>query len=159
MNERGFTVIELVATMVIIAALSVFVLPRLDLAAFERADFRQQVLSALRYAQKAATASGCEVAVDLDSGGNRYGVLVRSGATGGQSCGSAGFTEYLRHPARNGDYTGQAESATDLQTNGRIVFDGFGAYDADDSSVPSPPLVTVSGATIRIDPVTGYVHE
>ncbi|MDZ7829085.1 MAG: type II secretion system protein [Halofilum sp. (in: g-proteobacteria)] len=72
MWSRGFTIIELITVLVMVGALAVFVVPRLDPEGFDRYGFRQEVLSAARYAQKTAMASGCDVQLAVSTG-SRYG--------------------------------------------------------------------------------------
>lgn len=62
----GFTLIELVMVMVILSILSVTVAPKFfDNSIFQARGFADQVLAALRYAQKTAIAQHRLVCVDL----------------------------------------------------------------------------------------------
>lgn len=64
----GFTVIELIATLIIIGILAVFAMPRLSLfAGIDEIGYRDQVVAALQFARKAAVA------------GRRYVEVSRSG--------------------------------------------------------------------------------
>lgn len=149
----GFSVIELIAVIAIVGALAVIVIPRLNPAGFERYAFRHDLLSALRYAQKTAMASGCDVAVVLDAGADSYSVLLRSGGTA-TDCGGGGFGEALQHPAAGGAYAGSAAAGADLQTSGTVAFDGFGAHLSGPTSID-----LAGGPAIQIDAVTGYVRD
>lgn len=150
---RGMSLIELVAVIAILGALAVFALPRLDTAGFDRYAFRQEVLAALRYAQKTALASGCDVAVELTGGSDRYALFYRDGGDATR-CGGGGFTEPVGDPARGGAFTGTGAGGVDLQTSGTIVFDGFGAHTG------GPTTVAFAAApAIEVDGVTGYVHD
>lgn len=157
-RKHGFTIIELVAVLVIVGALSVVVVPRLNPAGFERYVFRHELLSALRYAQKLAMGSGCEVAIAFDASADSYRVLMRTGGTA-TTCGPAGnlFDDPVQHPAGDGDYTGAAGAGADLQAvspAGPLVFDGFG------NRKSGPTSITLAGGpAIQIDAVTGYVHD
>lgn len=146
--------IELVTVMVIIGALAVFVVPRLNPSGFERYAFRNELLAAVRYAQKTAMASGCDVAVRLDASADRYEVLVRANATEIDECGDGGFTEALRHPAAGGVYAGTAPAGVNITPNqpGYLVFDGFGAHAGGPTTIGF-----AGGGSIRIDDVTGYI--
>lgn len=153
MRARGVSLIELVAVIAILGALAVFALPRLETAGFDRYAFRQELLAALRYAQKTALASGCDIAVELTAGDDRYALFHRDGGDATR-CGGGGFTDPVGDPARGGAFAGAGGAGVDLQTSGVIVFDGFGAH------AGGPIAVTFSAApAIEIDAVTGYIHD
>jgi MSHA pilin protein MshC len=64
MKNSGFTLIELVVTMVIIGILAVVALPRIfDTTAFDNRRFSDEVMAAVRYGQKTAVASRRNVCV------------------------------------------------------------------------------------------------
>ncbi|MFW6174398.1 MAG: biotin transporter BioY, partial [Chloroflexota bacterium] len=65
----------------IVGALAVFVLPRLNPEGFDRYGFRQELLSAARYAQKTAMASGCEVQLAVSAGADSVTLNYRTGGT------------------------------------------------------------------------------
>ena len=96
-RSAGFTLIELVTVLLIVGALAVFVAPRIDIGGFERYAFRQEVLAGLRYAQKTAMASSCDVAVRLDAGADAFSLFYRAGGTA-TSCGGGGFTDPVADP-------------------------------------------------------------
>lgn len=59
-RERGFTLIELVMTLIVIGILAVVVFPRMgDPNTFEARGYYDSVVSAARHAQKLAVANGC----------------------------------------------------------------------------------------------------
>ena len=51
-DERGFTLIELVVIVMILGILAVVAIPRMGNADYKTQEFRDKVVSALRYAQK-----------------------------------------------------------------------------------------------------------
>lgn len=63
-NERGFTLIELIVVMIIVAILAVAVIPRFaNRSDFDARGFYDGTLSVLRYAQKSAVAQRRNVCV------------------------------------------------------------------------------------------------
>ena len=69
-NYQGFTLIELVAVIILLSILGVVALSRLgDTGQFESKAFYDDVVNALRYAQKKAVSTGCDVQVTLSATG------------------------------------------------------------------------------------------
>lgn len=155
MRLRGFSIIELVAVIAIVGALAVFAVPRLNIGGFERYAFREQLLSGLRYAQKTAMASGCDVAVELDAGGESFALFYRNGGST-SDCGAPGnaFGDPVQDPAGGGAFARAGGSGADLQTGGQVVFDGFGDHAAGPTRID-----LAGGGPILVEDVTGYVHE
>ena len=69
-GQSGFSLVELVLTLVIIGILAAVVGPRFfDRRVFDERLFFEETVSAVRYAQKLALASGCLTQVSLGAGG------------------------------------------------------------------------------------------
>ena len=67
---RGYTLVELVTTIVIVGILGAAGIPKLfDYQAISERGYVDEVASAIRYAQKIAIASRCEVSVTIVAGG------------------------------------------------------------------------------------------
>lgn len=150
MWSRGFTVIELVTVLVIVGALAIFVVPRLDPEGFGRYGFRQQVLSAARYAQKTAMASGCEV--EFSASASSVELNYRTGGDDA-NCGGGGFDAPVQNPASGGTFVLSAPSGVSITSGGAVVFDGFGDPDS------GLTITFDTGPSITIEAVTGYAHE
>jgi MSHA pilin protein MshC len=68
-NNRGFTIVELVVVIVILGIISAVAAPRFfDLQGYKEIAFKDELVSALRFAQKRAVASGEVVEVVVDPG-------------------------------------------------------------------------------------------
>lgn len=145
-NNRGFTLIELIMTMVIVGILAVFVAPRLfDANTFKSRGFADQVQASLRYAQKAAIAQNRIVCAAFTNNS----VILSIGAT--VACGTP-----LQSPTGDASYVINAPSG--------IVFSAVpAAFSFDTLGKPSfaaTQTLTVSGyaTPITVEAGTGYVH-
>lgn len=153
--RRGFSLIELVAVLVIVGALAVFVAPRLNTTGFSQYTFHEELLAATRHAQKTATATRCSVRFEVDADADTYtGTFDDAGppasGAGPQQC-TAGNA--LSAPGRGGNLAGAAPSGAGITTGATITFNGFG--------VPgSAATVTLSGGRqVVVEGNTGYVHD
>ncbi len=146
-TQTGFTLIELILVIVISGILAAAAVPRFfGRGEYDTMGFRDDVVAALRHAQKLAVASGCEVQVALSSGG--YAVTQRA-----SGCASGAFTQAVRHPA-NGQsgYAGTPPNGVSVaSTQGTIVYSALGQASAD-------ATVTVGTRTIVVVAETGLVY-
>ena len=53
-DARGFTLVELVTIMILVGILAVVAIPRMDTGAYHAAQFHDQIVAALRFAQTSA---------------------------------------------------------------------------------------------------------
>ena len=140
-RNKGFTFIELVVVLVVLSILSAFALPRF----FNLSDYREraaydEVASALRYAQKLAVGSGCDVQVDFTVI-NAYALQQHR-----DDCTNGPFTTIAGHPVNSGVISG-VNLNSDQQT---IIFDPMGR------STPAA-AITVGGRIIQVVAETGTV--
>ena len=148
-RQRGFTLVELIITVIIVGILAVVALPRfIDKLAFETRGFVDQTLSTLQYARKVAVASGRNVCVVASAAGNSLAVTMASNRGSSQACLPANV---LANPSAEwASYAGVAYG-TALATTFR----------GDGSAVATiAPHFTVTGDstyTIVVES-TGYVH-
>ena len=141
-------------TLVVISALAVFVAPRFSSSGFQAAAFHQELLTAARYAQKHAIASGCEVQVAV--GANNYALFYPNNTDGNTATCDAPVAfgaNAVNHPVQTGNYAGA--------TPGGITIAGFGNFFFDSSGSPSASgtiLINPGARPVIIEAVTGFAH-
>lgn len=143
---------ELLVIVVLLSILSVAIFSRFNAAPFHTASFDQEVRAAIRFAQKFAIVSGCEVQVNISGAG--YALRIRDDAPGlVPPCVGAGgaFGTDLRNPATGSAYAGAPPSGV---TVGNLVF----TYDR--QGRPSlGGTVAVGSGTLTVEDITGFVHS
>lgn len=139
-TDTGFTLVELVAVIVLIGVLAALVLPRPSgTGGFRERAAVDQVLSGIRHAQQQAMSRGA--AVRFEFGGGRYAVEYRDPATGTFTPVSARSPWAL-------------PEGTTFSGTGQLTFDGKGALE----KTPCPRTVNVGGGTITVECETGFAH-
>lgn len=152
-GHRGFTLTELIVTIVVAGILAAVVLPRFDgRHGFEERGFRDETVSALRYAQKAAIALRRPVCAAFAANqmslsvGNAYDPAPLACAGSTALRGPDGSAYVVSAPA--------GASFTAFPAGG-IVFNSLGG-------VPAAASIAVSGLpanlAITVERETGYVH-
>jgi MSHA pilin protein MshC len=149
----GFTLIELVVTLIVVAILAVIAIPRLNTHTLDTVSFYQEVLSSVRYAQKEAVAKRRAVCVTL--GANS--VNIRFSATAG----TPPCLADLVSPRGVSPFTVTAASGVTLSPTVSFFFDPLGRP-FDSAGVASPQrTISITGdgtQSFLIEPETGYVH-
>jgi prepilin-type N-terminal cleavage/methylation domain-containing protein len=142
----GFTLIELVACIVILAVLAAIAGPRfIDNSAFSARGYAAEVVGALRAARQVAVASQCEVRFTIDAAG---GYQAMQHAVPGNPCIGAWTVPVT---LTNGNpLSGTAPSGVTLQPATQITFDKDGRAGG---AVP----LAVGALTITVDPTSGFV--
>ena len=132
---RGFTLIELIASITIIAILAAVTLPHIaGTQPFAERGYADGIAASLRQARAVALASGCEVQFTISAAG--YHALQR--AVVGTHCAAAGV---WTTPVRRGDGQDLLEvqpTGVALAANNQFVF-------ASDGTLASAPLTIVVG--------------
>ena len=145
--NHGFTLVELIVTMIVVGILAIAVTPRFaDQSAFDARGFRDGTLSVLRYAQKSAVAQRRQVCVTFGAGS----VTLRIASVWGGACNTD-----LAGPDGAAPYSIAAPATS-----------GFVAQPADFSFLPSGAasadrVINVKGmpaSPINVVAATGYVY-
>lgn len=147
MPARGYTLVELLLVMVILAVLAAVVGPRFFArSSFDERLFYEECLAVVRYAQKLALASGCLTQVSLSQAA---GYQVRQAA----SCTSGAYT--LVVPGADGAALSNAsvpQGVSVVVSNFPLVFDSLGRPQAGAASA------TVGGFSFSVTAETGLVQ-
>ena len=151
-DASGFSLIELVMVMAITGVLSVLAVPRFFQASdLEARGFLDESLGAIRFAQKRAVSTGCDIRVALD--GSTLELRARSG------CGTGGFDREVAHPARAGAFTSPVPGSVAVAGSLDIYFDRIGRPRAAAGTLLSTiTAIEVGGQTLQIHPETGFAR-
>ena len=152
-GHAGFTLIEFVIVLVLLGAIAAVALPRLFEGSFRSSAFAEQVAAALRYAQRLAVASGCEIQVEISTaGGGGYALRRRAGGSD-TACGPSGeaFTVSIPSPT-GGNFEAAASGGVEVTQGLTIVFDAQGL------PVGGGGAAIVAGRSLVVDPETGLVR-
>jgi MSHA pilin protein MshC len=152
--SKGFTLVELIAVLVIVALVaaagrSLF----FDVGVFRQRGFFEETLSAVRYAQKHAVATGCNVRVEITAGGFTLYSDNNFDPTNPATCDS--FTTPIPDPSGNAPTFTRA--APDGVTPDAQDFNF--APDGSASFVPATITIGVGGSQFRVHRATGFVER
>lgn len=150
--QQGFTLVELIMTMVIIAILAVVAVPRFtDSDAFQSRGFADQVQATLRHAQKIAIAQHRFVCVAFaaNSVTLTYDPTAPSTSHAAATCPGSNLTGTTGQTP----YVAAAPSGVTLSGGVSFSFDAQGK-----PSAPQTISVSGYGTPITVEAETGYVH-
>lgn len=149
---RGYTLVEMVMTLVLISILSASVLPKFfNLTSYQEKALFDDTLNAIRYAQKLAVATGCNVQFVIAS--NQFTLKRPAGRSTCASITATDFSNNVAQPATGANYTG-SQSGINL-TAITLYFNALGIVV---SSTGSNISVGASHAMTLV-PSTGFVYD
>jgi MSHA pilin protein MshC len=147
-QTRGFTLIELITTIVIMGILLAAAAPKFfDNRVFDEHGYADEVAAALRYASSVAVGSDCFISVTLNS--TDYHVDQSPAAATCKNPG--GFTMPVQR-TDGGTLIGTAPTNVTLSVPTQIIFDNNGKVVA-----AVPPALQVGAFKITIDANSGAV--
>lgn len=151
-NQRGFTLVELVMVIVMLAVVSATALPRFfDFSFFQQRGFFDDTLNALRYAQKLAVASGCNVQFRI--AGDQFS-LQRPAASDRSLCASttaSDFTQAVPRPG-SGEASYQGSQAGVSLADTTLYFNAKGTASSD-------ATITLGSRQITVVRDTGFIYD
>jgi MSHA pilin protein MshC len=149
-HSKGFTLVELVATLIIIALIAAVSGSRFfTIGAFQQQGFFDETISAVRYAQKLAVATNCTVRVQITATGY---TLFRP-ATNGAACTAGTYTTPVTDP------TGSTPTFT-RTAPGSVTLTPADFTFASDGSASANVTVSVSGGrSFNVIAATGFVQR
>lgn len=151
--STGFSLVELISVLVLIGIVSVVAVSRFNASPFQTAGFEQEVRAALRFAQKFAIMSGCDVQVDVSAAADSFALTIRNDVGAGpQSClgASGAFGVPLPDPT-GGVFAGTAPAGVDVSSGLTFFYDLQGRPSSGGS-------IVIDGNTIVVEPNTGYIY-
>lgn len=150
-KQAAFTLIELVMVIMLLGILSATALPRFfSVSTYQQQVFFDDTLNAVRYAQKLAVATTCNVQVSVSA--NTY-TLSRPADQTQCSNNAAVFSLAVRNPGSGEASYSHAETGVSLTSNpSSFYFDALGRASAN-------VAITVAGTkTINVVSDTGFVY-
>jgi len=158
-KKHGFTLIEMTLTLVILGILAAVSLPKFfNQDTFDERFFHDDLISAVRYAQRLAIGSGC--AVSLSVSGSGFSLLQDSNC----DLSSPSYSLTVNRPSDSIAFS-NADVPADLTiTSSDSVFyflPSGGAVDGTGTSVGSASISLAGGITriIYIEGDTGYAYS
>ena len=115
--EKGFTLIELISVVILLSILSVVALSRMDnMSTYQSRAFYHDTVNALRYAQKLAISTGCNVQATLTA--TSYALHQHQ-----TDCTTGAYTRPVLNPAnRAQNYTSNVPAGSGLTINPAAIF-------------------------------------
>jgi len=140
----GFTLVELVATIAILAIVAAFAYPNFSSAApFAARGYADELANAIRQARNVAIASSCDVQLVVDLNG--YQVNQRAVGAGNTCNAAGGFVSPVLR-SDGGNLAGRPPSSANVAAARAVVFSANGTV-----SGAVPAAISVPPFTITVD--------
>ncbi len=143
----GFTLIEVILVVILVGILAAYAIPNLDLDGFRAQGFEQQSMAAIRYGQKQAIGSGCNISVSItvSTCTVQYGTPVETGC-------AAASTSLINPANGQSNFCNNSTPDTGALLPASIQFDKIGRPTGSSS-------INLGTTTITIEPETGFAYE
>jgi MSHA pilin protein MshC len=147
--SSGYTLIELVVVIMILAIVATIVGPRLfDTRVFSERGYADEVATAMRYSQKIAVASGCNVRLAVTAAG--YSAMQQPASGNRCNAASATYTTTVLRP----DGTALAGTPPrDANVSGAATL----TFDSKGSVISGATNLVVGAYTLVLDATSGFV--
>ena len=149
-RNRGYTIVEVLLVIVILGVLGTVAGPRFfDNDAFDERAYFDELVSALRYAQRTAVASGCPVRVDV--GVSTYALSQQAVSGGHCDAADASFPVPVRLPTGE-VMSGSAPSGITTAPTTTVTYSALGR-----TNLGANQALAVGGRTLTIHAESGFV--
>ena len=156
----GVSLVELIVVLLLIGILSAYTASRFfSTSSFDQAGFTQQSLSAIRYAQKLAIASGCDVRLTFTATSIALHKWVDTTNDRCDAAAPAAVITPVTEPG-GGNFTVQVPAALTVTASlGAFYFDRIGIpFSTGGAKLTVETTVDVGTDRISIAPETGFVR-
>ena len=159
-GSRGFTLVELVMTMIIIGILAVFVVSRMDFrSGFDERAYHDRLKAALQFARKAAVAKRRYVCVGVAA--NVVSLTVDANvpeSTAAPFGGTCPFASALALPSPDSGCGGASNQICVPSGVTLAVSAASFQFDARGGASAAITFSSTGQPDIKVEPETGYVH-
>lgn len=146
---RGYTIVELVVVIVIVAVLAAIAGPRFfGNTTINQHGYADEIAAAMRYSQKIAVATGCNVQLTITLAG--YNALQQVAAGNTCNAASASWTTQVKR-IDGAALSGAPPSGANVSAGATFVYDGKGAV------ISGATNLIVGPYTLVLDAASGFV--
>jgi len=163
-NNTGFTLVELILSILIITILAVYFSPNLiQEKIFENRFFLDEALSSVRLAKQLATASGCDVEISMSKLGPKPGVISLHQRA---NCETGDFNINIRNSgtilnsnSENDSYQILAPKGVNISSNDLPIYFNLNGkvFDHADKPIISA-IINIGSRNIFIQGQTGFAY-